>query len=228
VRIGAPDASLTASAGVAAVAEADRVLGLVRRLDEHIPCGSEFLPSSRPSGPNRSTAPPAGSRRAELCEHGVQSIFDIDSGSRIWLRSARAMVSKVPPSFPESVGLPTISRRRPAARARRAPDARCVRGRCYRFLDPVDHEVEAVGVFCAPGNPGLGVTVRTDSRERLVVDLPAQHARFRPARTVAEGEDSSVVLDHEILIANLRQPSAQWMHYRPRSFISRCFSGGRR
>jgi len=37
VRIGAPDASLTASAGVAAVAEADRVLGLTRRLDRHLP-----------------------------------------------------------------------------------------------------------------------------------------------------------------------------------------------
>jgi hypothetical protein len=37
VRIGAPDASLTPSAGVAALAEADRVLGLTAALDRHIP-----------------------------------------------------------------------------------------------------------------------------------------------------------------------------------------------
>ena len=37
VRIGAPDASLTPSAGLAAVSETDRVLGLVARLDTHIP-----------------------------------------------------------------------------------------------------------------------------------------------------------------------------------------------
>ena len=37
VRIGAPDASLTPSAGLAAVSETDRVLGLVTGLDAHIP-----------------------------------------------------------------------------------------------------------------------------------------------------------------------------------------------
>jgi len=37
VRLGEPDASLTASAGVVTVAEADRVLALTRTLDAHIP-----------------------------------------------------------------------------------------------------------------------------------------------------------------------------------------------
>ena len=37
MRIGAPDASLTPSAGLAAVPETDRVLGLVARLDADIP-----------------------------------------------------------------------------------------------------------------------------------------------------------------------------------------------
>jgi hypothetical protein len=37
VRIGAPDASLTGCAGVVAVSETDRVLGLAAALDAHIP-----------------------------------------------------------------------------------------------------------------------------------------------------------------------------------------------